>query len=442
MRDPGLLMRWGLAGALLLFGGAPLAKAQVSTARPDTAQVDTVQATRAAQLRAQRRGKTLRRPGASLLDRVAVRLSDFVERNQIVIDLPEVNFYGLKPVLGGLRAGAGTTGGLRYELFDDRSGRTAHVEALASLRRYYGTNAVFGDEDARFVRYLFARYWHMPEEAFYGIGPGAGDEEVSFRLNQSIAGGLFGFSPLPGVLAGAQLSLTTSRFGPGHGDEPMLRERFAPDEVPGFGADVNHLRPSLWAEYDSRDLPYVKAYGSRFAPTESRLRGISLDATRGFYVAAELVPHFNLGGGPYDFTWLNVEAQQYFPIRHAFQVIALRQFVSVTQTGEDNQVPFYLMQTLGGSHTLRGYRSFRFRDRNAALLNAEYRWHVLPALDFALFLDAGQVFGEVKDFRFDKMKTSYGLGARLRSGDQVVLRLDLARSTEGVELIFKIGSIL
>ena len=432
-----LLLLWTASPTGTQAGGA-----RHDTTRADTTRADTTQATRAARLRAERRGKELERPGASLLDRVAVRLGDFVERNQIVIDLPEVNFYGLKPVLGGLRAGAGTTGGLRYAFFDDRPDRTAHVETLVSLRRYYGANAVFGDEDARFVRYLFARYWHMPEEAFYGVGPGAGDEETSFRLNQSIVGGLFGVSPLPGVLAGAQLSLVTSRYGPGRGDEPQLRERFALAEVPGLGADVNHLRPSLWVEYDSRDVPYVKSYGSRFAPTESRLRGISLDATRGFYVAAELVPHFDLDGGPYDFTWLNVEAQQYLPIRHAFQIIALRQFVSVTQTGEDNQVPFHLMQTLGGSHTLRGYRSFRFRDRNAALLNAEYRWHVLPALDFALFLDAGQVFGEVKDFRFDKMKTSYGIGARLRSGNQVILRLDLARSTEGMELIFKIGSIL
>ena len=49
------------------------------------------------------------------------------------------------------------------------------------------------------------------------------------------------------------------------------------------------------------------------------------------------------------------------------------------------------MPDLGGSHTLRGYPTWRFRDRNRLLLTGEYRWTAGPFVDMALFLDAGKV---------------------------------------------------
>ena len=49
------------------------------------------------------------------------------------------------------------------------------------------------------------------------------------------------------------------------------------------------------------------------------------------------------------------------------------------------------MPELGGSHTLRGYSSWRFRDRNRLLLTGEYRWTAGPFVDMALFVDAGKV---------------------------------------------------
>ena len=48
--------------------------------------------------------------------------------------------------------------------------------------------------------------------------------------------------------------------------------------------------------------------------------------------------------------------------------------------------------SLGSGSTLRGYSSWRFRDRHAVLLSGEWRW--IPsrlALDMALFYDAGMV---------------------------------------------------
>jgi hypothetical protein len=42
-------------------------------------------------------------------------------------------------------------------------------------------------------------------------------------------------------------------------------------------------------------------------------------------------------------------------------VIALRGVVSATESASGQDVPYFLMPDLGGSHTLRGYPAWRFR---------------------------------------------------------------------------------
>jgi outer membrane protein assembly factor BamA len=60
-------------------------------------------------------------------------------------------------------------------------------------------------------------------------------------------------------------------------------------------------------------------------------------------------------------------------------------------------VPFYLMPSLGGKNTLRGYYDFRFHDRDMQLFNAESRWGLFTHLDVAVFADAGKVAPEARD---------------------------------------------
>ena len=73
--------------------------------------------------------------------------------------------------------------------------------------------------------------------------------------------------------------------------------------------------------------------------------------------------------------------------------IAIRGWVSSTTEAADDSlgVPFYLMPTLGGNDSLRGFRNYRFRGPHALLLQAEYRWEIWSGLDAALFYDAGKV---------------------------------------------------
>ena len=60
------------------------------------------------------------------------------------------------------------------------------------------------------------------------------------------------------------------------------------------------------------------------------------------------------------------------------------------------------------------------------LLQAEYRWEVLPFLSGALFYDAGTVAASHDELRLDALKQDYGFGLRFGVASGVFLRTDIA----------------
>lgn len=428
-RGPALVLGWFVAGLLLLQAAGP--------------QPALGQETRAEERREQRREKAeeLHPPDTSFVERAAA----FIEEKMSGGEPPGVGgLGGVELALGGLRSGAGTTAGLRYVPPLPYEDLYVSLEALGSIREYFGVGGVLGYEDGGPVAYAFGRFRHMPEEDFYGIGPQAQEAwRSSYRHNETVVGGLLGVNPFPSVLVGGHAAYQINRLGTGRDDElPTIRDVFSEAEVPGLLSDIDYLLLGGWAEVDTRALSPLRAYGRRFAPTQRRLRGLSLDVNYGIQAAAVLVHHLHVGSSHYDFTRLELESQQYLPFRNGYHVFALREFLSVTRTAEGEQVPFYLMQTLGGSRSIRGFQSFRFRDRNALLVNAEYRWKVWILLDLALFVDAGQVFHRLEDLAWGDTQVGYGVGFRFKtSPDRIIARFDLAWSGEGFTYYMKFGSI-
>ncbi len=94
-------------------------------------------------------------------------------------------------------------------------------------------------------------------------------------------------------------------------------------------------------------------------------------------------------------------------------MLAFRALASTTNTAQGESVPFVLLPDLGGSHTLRGYPSWRFRDRSRMALTAEYRWKAGHFVDMALFVDAGQVAPRLADLDSEQIQKD------LRTGDVV-----------------------
>jgi outer membrane protein assembly factor BamA len=114
--------------------------------------------------------------------------------------------------------------------------------------------------------------------------------------------------------------------------------------------------------------------------------------------------------------------------------------VALSQTGPGNEVPFYLMPTLGGDHSLRGYSNYRFRDRNAALVSVEYRWPVFRMMDAALFADAGSVAPTAGGLLHERVERDYGFGLRVHGDRKAFASLDLSQGREGKRVALSLGT--
>jgi outer membrane protein assembly factor BamA len=109
-------------------------------------------------------------------------------------------------------------------------------------------------------------------------------------------------------------------------------------------------------------------------------------------------------------------------------VLAINVLASADRTPGSSPPPFYLQSWLGGSRTLRGFPNYRFRGESLAHVAVEYRWQAARFLEIAPFVDVGAVSGSGEDITGVPVHTSLGAGLRLRSDDQVFVRLDWATS--------------
>lgn len=238
---------------------------------------------------------------------------------------------------------------------------------------------------------------------FYGIGNETVEESrVTYRYEPRTAGARLTFTPVKPVELGAAVSyidITINETGP------------AP----------NYLLTEAHAAVDWRDTP-----------------GYS---RRGGYYRVDWSNYDDQNGGLLSYRQLQGDVRQLIPILRANWVIALRATTSLTYTSGDGQVPFFLMPYLGGGSTLRGYRSRRFRDRNRLLLTAEYRWTPSHFVDMAVFHDMGKVAATSAELNLSDLHHSTGIGIRFHTPAATFFRVEAARGTEGLKLIFAFSPI-
>jgi len=171
-----------------------------------------------------------------------------------------------------------------------------------------------------------------------------------------------------------------------------------------------------------------------FAEFDSRSSG-GYTRSGGFY-RIDWTGYQQTNAGRQSFRRLDAEANHFVPLLRENWVIALRAMASTTSTSDGNEVPFYLLPDLGGSSALRGYSTWRFRDRNRMLLSGEYRWTAGPFADMALFVDAGKVAARTQDLNLKDLRASYGIGMTLHTSTATITRIEVARTREGVSLSF------
>ncbi len=267
--------------------------------------------------------------------------------------------------------------------------------------------------------YLDAHYRRFPKDEFFGVGPGSSNADRSrYRIDGAAVDLVAGYQPARWLAVLARGGIVRVETGPGDSDRfPDTAELFTPDTAPGLGERTDFLRVSsglymVWG--GDPNIPAVE---------------LGVEASR----------HHDQNGGRYSFNRLSVDARGFLPLGSRQRTLAVRVFASRDIADSGARVPFYLMETLGGRETLRGFRDFRFRDANVLYLSGEYRWEAAAGVDLAVFYDTGKVFADASEFGFDNLEHTVGFGIRGKSLRRTVFRFDVGKGDEGTHVFLAFG---
>lgn len=319
---------------------------------------------------------------------------------------------GFYPKFGGVTSGGGWAVGPGYR-HEGLAGGLIDVDvfARASWKKYWQIEGRAGMprlNEGRTGAGVFARLRDMPQEDFFGFGPGSNnDERVSFGLRELVTGAFA--EHRAGALSftgGAELVKPVAREGADK-KYPSIEQRFDIGALPGLTDEPDFVVLRAGAKFDRTDAPENPRRGPQHRVEVSRWQ--------------------SRGGAPSNFNALTADLRQYMPFFNETRVIVLRAALWHTDPDGGADVPLYYQPVLGGSHELRGYSKFRFRDRSALVLQAEYRFQILPGADGAVFYEAGTVGPTLDDL--GSLKTDYGLGVRFGTAHGVFLRIEAAFGT-------------
>ncbi|MCA1587058.1 MAG: hypothetical protein LC791_20575 [Acidobacteria bacterium] len=332
---------------------------------------------------------------------------------------------GFYPKLGSLTVGSGFASGLGFrdrDLFANRG--SLDLWGAASVRRYWAaeTRLTFPRlADRRLHLETWAGRREYPQENYFGLGPDSNrDDRSDYAFRTSYVGGRAGIRPVRPLLVGGGVEYLEPRTGAGTNRRfPNVEQVFAAADVPGLASPSDFLRSSAFVEVDYREPRYAR---------------------RGGLYRFDVSRYDDRRTGAHSFNRFDADVQQFVGFLAGRRVLALRLFASTSETTGDRVMPFYLMPTLGGHDTLRGFREYRFRGPHALLAQGEYRWEIWSGLDAALFYDAGKVSNRRGDLNFEDLESDYGFGFRFNTNNGIIFRADAAfGSRDGRHLYLVFG---
>ena len=246
--------------------------------------------------------------------------------------------------------------------------------------------------------------------AFYGFGQDSSrDRRDSYDFNPFELSTNVSLKPMRHVFLTGSYAYTPIET---HRETPVL----APADSPGLDEKLTFHVARATVAYDWRPAP-----------------GYS---TRGGYYRASFERNFESSGRPYSFHLEEYEVVQQLPLVREQFVLAGRALLTLTDADAGHDVPVMLSPFLGSGSTLRAFGNRRFADRNRMLLTGEYRWRPSRYLDMAIFMDAGQVAAERRQFQLEEFDVDVGLGARFHGPAFNALRVEISHGREGFRLTF------
>jgi outer membrane protein assembly factor BamA len=324
---------------------------------------------------------------------------------------------GLFPWFGSVYEGTGFGFGGGYLRRMPRSSQLTaivgvSVKASTLLRADYTAPRLFGDRIEPYASFRWAR---ARDISFYGVGnESTNDARAGYDFDPAALSAGIAYRPLKWVrlTAGYEYIGFETRVI-GSRSDPLTLERLSDNTRLTFNGSQASVA------IDTRTSPSYSTHGSL------------LRAATSYYSETR--------DRPFEFRQWELEAAQLVPLVREQFVLAFRGLATFTNPDAGNSAPLALLPYIGSGNTLRGFANRRFVDRDRLLLTGEYRWRPSRYLDMAIFLDAGQVAPAADLIAWERMKTSWGIGARFHGPTFSAFRLEVAHSVEGYHLVFTAG---
>jgi outer membrane protein assembly factor BamA len=333
---------------------------------------------------------------------------------------------GLYPKIGNITTGSGFSFGPGYRYPRWFGGQLEFSTfAAASFSHYWMIDARLQAPrlaNGRVGLGVHAQRYDFPKEDFFGLGPDSSrDDEVIYGLRNTVFGGYGTVRPMRWLNLNAGVDYYSPHIDAISEEESLLNV-FGPADAPGVLVQPDFFRYSGTVEVNNRFPLGNPRRGGRYAITYYRYDDSEIDL--------------------FSFNRVDIDLQQYVPLVKDRRVLALHARAVMTDPDAGAEVPFYFQPTLGGPDDLRGFRHFRFRDRNTLLFQAEYRWEIFTAVDGAIFYDIGKVAPRREDFSLSEFERDFGIGFRFGTSNGVFLRVEGAfGSSAGAHFILRFGNV-
>ena len=357
-------------------------------------------------------------------------MTNFTVNKIILSDLGRMIFlfrdvdriWSLYPILG-YSSNQGFKGGIAFTSRDVfTKGERFKLKASYSTHDYQtyqftydfpGKLGIFRDA------FLKASYRKKPWESFYGLGnnPDNGYEanvntETTFfefgwshRLNHSVSLNFDQRYSIVNIYDGKDPDLVGS-LDQIKADYNLSDERFAP---------VRLFTSAFGVAHDWRD--------NIGKPTSGGFELVELSYNHGIDRSDDL-----------EFFTVRADLRQYLNIFRGRTLSFRLAGEAINNNGEAHKLPYYLLPSLGGEYSLRGYHSNRFLDNSFTLASVEYRFPMLTLVDGVVFFEEGRVFEAISEqFTFKDWHYSAGFGVKVWNPEGIVLNALVAFSKEGSE---------
>jgi surface antigen Omp85-like protein len=330
---------------------------------------------------------------------------------------------GPHPFFESAYSGGGFTLGAGYNQFVSPY-NSVDVRGSYTFKNYKRIEAEFtapGLFDGRGTFSALAGWREATQVGFYGIGTNTSKgDRVNYGFTRPYASAQMVLRPTGGGLVlsgGAEVSQWDT--GPGDGSVPSIETVYTPQSLPGLGAEPVYYHTQATVGFDSRPAVDYARHGGYYRVT--------------FHDYADPDDVFGLNQITY-------EAMQHIPILRETWVVSMRARVETATNKEGQELPYFMLPSLGGGSSLRGFSSWRFRDRNSLLLQLDWRTMVNRYIDIALLYDAGKVTGRSGDLSLNGLKSDFGVGFRLHGPTTTPLRIDIMKANEGFHIVFASGA--